>query len=108
MEKFRINDDLFKVAVLNIIKEESESLKDILIPFENKEWTTDLDFLTGMQHLMELLCNRFVHRASLFGQYRTDYTKNAQPNGKRPRQIIMECKESDFNLAWQTLEQDSK
>lgn len=103
---FNLNDEVFKIAALNIIKEESESLSDILNPLKHQEkWDANAEFLIGMKRLMESLCHRLAHRASLFGQYRNDHTYKVQ-NGKRARP--MECKESDFSLAWQTLEQDSK
>jgi len=106
-QRFFINDEVFRVVVLSIVKEESESLKDILSPIKDKPWTANLEFLSGMKNLVESLCERFAHRASLFGQYRND-SSSSTSGSKRTRVPPMECKESDFNLAWQTLEQDSK
>lgn len=94
----------FIVFLNEIINEESQSFSDILSP--SSKWGASLEFVSKMQELVERLCERFVHRASLFGQYRCD--PDMSSSKKRARPLLMECKESDFNLAWQTLEQDSK
>jgi hypothetical protein len=109
MQNLRIESDAFRAVLLNLIREEAESLKDILAPVktEKDEWKARPDFIQEMEHLVISLCDRFVHRASLFGQYRNDPNASDKEK-KRARAPPMECKESDFNLAWQTLEQDSK
>jgi hypothetical protein len=104
---FSLDNDIFRIVVLSIVKEESESLKDILSPVKDQPWKANMEFLSGMKNLVESLCERFAHRASLFGQYRND-SSSSTSGSKRTRVPPMECKESDFNLAWQTLEQDSK
>jgi hypothetical protein len=107
-----MNEDIFSFMLSKIIEEESESLKNILSPLAEKEhWKCSKAFRIEFQSLVEGLCVRFVHRASLFGQYRSDpdMTKTQSNNKKRARpHPPMECREADFNLAWQTLEQDTK
>lgn len=98
----------FSDIIDKMIAEESESLKSILTPLsETQKWNADAQFISELKRLAEELCDRFVHRASLFGQYRSD-PDMMKTNKKRTRPPPMECREADFNLAWQTLEQDSK
>lgn len=99
---------LFSFILNKMIEEEAESLKDILGPLGEKEsWKASRGFVGEFKEVVETLCARFVHRASLFGQYRSD-PDMLKTSKKRTRPPPMECRESDFNLAWQTLEQDSK
>lgn len=101
--------EIFAIVLHSMISDESQSLKSILAPLKREEgetWKAHKGFTLEMQALVEALCDRFVHRASLFGQYRNDPDMTKSSN-KRARPPPMECKESDFNLAWQTLEQDS-
>jgi hypothetical protein len=98
----------FSVILDKMIEEESESLKCILAPLSGAEkWKADARFAAELKILVEALCDRFVHRASLFGQYRSD-PDMLKTDKKRTRPPPMECREADFNLAWQTLEQDTK
>jgi hypothetical protein len=99
--------DSFFVILSKMIEEESESLKLILAPLSGEQkWKADARFVAELKILVEALCDRFVHRASLFGQYRSD-PDMLKTNKKRTRPPPMDCREADFNLAWQTLEQDS-
>lgn len=100
--------EVFSIVLCSMISEESKSLKDILTPLspDGKDvWRADKGFTLEMQSLVEALCDRFVRRASLFGQHRNEPDNTSK---KRTRPPPMECQERDFNLAWQTLEQDSK
>lgn len=102
-----MNETIFSFILNKMIEEESLSLKDILSPLKpNESWKSSSSFTLEFKSLLENLCVRFVHRASLFGQYRSD--PDMLKTNKRTRPPPMECRESDFNLAWQTMEQDSK
>lgn len=104
---FALNSEMFMVMLNTLMAEEAATFKDILTPVDKEHggpWRMNREFVAKMQEHTALLCRHYVRRASMFGQYRTD--PDMLKTKKRPPP--MECRESDFNLAWQTLEQDSK
>jgi hypothetical protein len=103
-----MNEVIFSFILNRMIEEEAESIKDILGPLKDEHWRASRAFVGEFKGVVEEFCRRFVHRASLFGQYRSDPDMLKTSSKKRVRPPPMDCRESDFNLAWQTLEQDSK
>jgi hypothetical protein len=101
---FTLNHELFTVALTALLADEACAFKDILTP--HSVWRMHPDFVRKMEEHVVLLCAHYVRRASLFGQYRND--PDMLQHNKRKKPQPMECREADFNLAWQTLEQDSK
>jgi hypothetical protein len=66
------------------------------------KWEASPEFTTGMKRLTDALVDRYFHRAALFGKHRTSGEK------RRKTSALLDVKDSDFNLAWQTLEQDAQ
>lgn len=87
MEKF-INE---------IVQQEILNLEHLIHPFD--KWSVSPTFVNEFSTLVTNLLDRYFHRASLFGNHRTD--------NKKKQKIVLQIKESDFSLAWQTLEQDA-
>lgn len=102
-KEFVLNSEAFRVLLFGMMHQESESYKHILA--RDAKWTMHPQFVERMEACTLDLCRHFAKRASLFGQYRTDPD---MLNVKKKKPLLMECRESDFSLAWQTIEQDSK
>jgi hypothetical protein len=66
------------------------------------KWTASDDYIKEVDMLVKNLIDRYIQRASLFGTHRVSSDAKL-PNKK----VVLNLSESDFSLAWQTLEQDA-
>jgi len=103
--------------IQGVITQQAESLKHLLNP-ESKQWSCTEAFSNEMTQLIQRLITHYIKRAALFGAHRIDTEGDegktpAQEGEKEPKvkkrkkRPKMEIRESDFDYAWQTIEQDA-
>lgn len=105
--------------IQGVITQQAESLKHLLNP-ESKQWSCTPEFSETFSKMIDNLMNHYFKRAALFGAHRIDTggggekptTKvgETEPEQKKKRiknKQKMEIRESDFDYAWQTIEQDA-
>lgn len=97
-----LKPNVFKQRLETILREETSVGMKNLIYQKNGVWSMDDAFVDALHNDMNLLINKHVERAALFGEYR------ATSNGpKKMKPSLAEIKESDFSLAWKSLEADA-
>ncbi len=99
--------------IQGVITQQAESLKHLLNP-ESKQWSCTEAFSNEMTQLIQRLTTHYIKRAALFGAHRIDTgddkvvkTQEEPKVKKRKKRPKMEIRESDFDYAWQTIEQDA-
>jgi hypothetical protein len=102
--------------IQGVITQQAESLKHLLNP-ESKQWSCTEAFSNEMTQLIQRLTTHYIKRAALFGAHRIDTEGDKvvkiqegekEPKvKKRKKRPKMEIRESDFDYAWQTIEQDA-
>ena len=111
-----------KLVIKTQVITEVENLKHLLLTRDPQQWVVTPEFTNELIQMCERLLERYVHRAALFGKHRctpgggTTKVSNGGSDGdskKRTRKsssssVTMTVRVSDFDLAWQTLEQDSR
>ena len=94
----------FFVALSSLCSERNEEIQNLLRP--GVKYAVSKEFTRQMATLTFNLIDRYVQRASLFGQYRI--APLTETDNVRKRKLVdMNVVEQDFVLAWQTLTQDS-
>lgn len=91
---------VFNHLVRQIIKERANELKDLL--HRRDQWSADDEFCSILYDYCCALHRKHIKRAAVFGDYRASSDapkKSLVASEKFP-------KESDFSLAWQSLEAD--
>lgn len=82
--------------------EESINLQPLLAK-SHVPWTVSDEFASELEVLAERLAEHYMRRAFLFGDYRVNGNDNAKTLKKAP----VSLKESDLDMAWTTIKQDT-
>lgn len=110
-----------------IIQQQAKNMAHLLSQ-EPGEWSASPEFIQEFSQSVQQLVAHYVKRAALFGEYRVNESGGAnrapkketppvsveavgEPPVKRPRKgkkLKMKIRESDFDYAWQTIEQDAR
>ncbi len=108
-----------KLVIKTQVLIEVENLKHLLLTRDPQQWVITPEFTKELILMCERLLERYVHRAALFGKHRctpsggtTRGTGGGDGDSKKRTRtsssVNMTVRVSDFDLAWQTLEQDSR
>lgn len=105
-----------KLVIKTQVLIEVENLKHLLLTRDPQQWVITPEFTKELVLMCERLLERYVHRAALFGKHRCNPGGGAPEHNTKKRtrtsssssSVNMTVRVSDFDLAWQTLEQDSR
>lgn len=102
-----------KLVIKTQVLIEVENLKHLLLTRDPQQWVITPEFTKEFIQMCERLLERYVHRAALFGKHRCTSGGGGEGDSKKRTRtssssVNMTVRVSDFDLAWQTLEQDSR